>query len=260
MRIAICGTQCIGKSTLIEDFLKEWPMYKRSNSSYRQVLKEKQIPINMQTTKASQKLILDCLVDDIKATRKGDNIIFDRCPLDNVVYSLWALDKGTSDIDSAFIDECVPIIQEAMKNIDIVFFLPITQVAPVAIVPRDDREVDEVYRSEIDNIFKAIEHMSRRTHCQFFAKDDAPPIIEIFGTPRERIEMIKLYVNSYGDCVETVQSVLSDDNIQAMESLIREQQFAKEDEDKMKELKSIIVDPTKTSIEKELKAKQSKQR
>ncbi len=41
MRIAICGTANIGKSTLIKDFLNEWNMYGREVESYRNILNEK---------------------------------------------------------------------------------------------------------------------------------------------------------------------------------------------------------------------------
>ena len=40
MRIAISGSACQGKTTFVNDILKNWPEYKRSNESYRTLLKE----------------------------------------------------------------------------------------------------------------------------------------------------------------------------------------------------------------------------
>ena len=133
MRIAISGSACQGKTTLVKDILKNWPSYNRSNESYRKLLKEENIKINKEVDKDGQWKILNCLIDDIQHTEKGDKIIFDRCPLDNLVYSLWAEDKKSSDIDKASIDKCIPLVQESMKAIDIIFFLPITKVAPVKV-------------------------------------------------------------------------------------------------------------------------------
>ena len=39
MKIAFMGTQCNGKSTLIKEFIKRWPMYKEVKSSYRNLIK-----------------------------------------------------------------------------------------------------------------------------------------------------------------------------------------------------------------------------
>ena len=46
MRIAICGTACQGKTTLINDIIKEWPMYSKSKESYRKVITEEKLKIN----------------------------------------------------------------------------------------------------------------------------------------------------------------------------------------------------------------------
>jgi hypothetical protein len=221
MRIAICGSACQGKTTLINDFLKNWPSYKRSDESYRKLLKEENIKINKKVDQDGQWKILNCLVDDTQKTAKGDKVIFDRCPLDNLVYSLWAEDKGTSDIDKDFIKKCIPIVQESMKCIDIIFFLPITKAAPVPIEEKKNREVDKLFIKEIDNIFKVISYnLMVNSECAFMAKDDRPPIIEIFGTPEQRIEMIKMYLNIDGDLIDDQTSVLSPENLDKMETLL----------------------------------------
>jgi len=241
MRIAVAGTQCIGKTTLINDFLKEWPMYKRSGYTYREAVKKLNLPLNKQVTKSSQRMILECLKQDVAAAHKGDRIIFDRTPFDNAVYSLWSLGTQSSDIDVDFIKETAEIVKESMRNIDIIFFLPITKVSPVPVENRDMRETDLIYRTEIDYIFKALSMQASKGECKFFVREDAPPIIEIFGTPLERIEMIKLYVNAYGDCVDTTSSILSNENITMMETLLNEQKAAGVDEKELKALKDVIV-------------------
>ncbi len=218
-------------------------MYKKSSESYRHLIKEQNLPLNKKVTKDSQWKILQSLKDDCDRTSKSDNIIFDRGTLDNIIYSLWGLTKGSSDIDEDFINKCIPVIKDSMRNIDIIFFLPITKVAPVKLIQREGREIDPEYVSEIDNLFKAVVYQHNRSMSPFFHKDDCPPIIEIFGNPIERIELLKLYINKYGDAVDTVNSVISTENIGEMESLLREQVESKQLEDKGKKIiKSIIKD------------------
>jgi len=243
MRIAISGSACQGKTTLVKDFLKYWPTYSRSNESYRKLIKEENIKINKEVDQESQWKILNCLIDDIQSTQKGDKIIFDRCPLDNLVYSLWAEEKGSSDIDKKFIEKCIPLVQESMKSIDIVFFLPITKVAPVKIEEKKSREIDILFIQEIDNIFKVIEkNLMRNGICPFLAKDDRPPIIEIFGNPEQRIEMIKFYLNDKGELIEDETSVLDQENLDDMERLLKAQKsalFEEKQEDRIR--KKIIT-------------------
>jgi hypothetical protein len=242
MRIAIVGSACQGKTTLINDFLKKWPSYKRSNESYRELIKKEKLKLNKDVDKDGQWKILNYLIDDIQHTQKGDKIIFDRCPLDNIIYSLWAEDKQSSDIDKDFIKECIPLVQESMKAIDIVLFLPITKVAPVPIEKKKNREVDEVYIKEIDNIFKIISHnLARHGVCPFLASDDRPPIIEIFGSPEERIEMLKLYLNEEGGLIEDQTSVLDSDNIKSMEDILKANKSAHYDEKYEQKIKNKII-------------------
>ena len=200
MIISTCGTACIGKSTFIEDFLKTWPNFKTPTKTYRDFLKSENLPHSKETTKDTQWRILQSLEKQIKQySRTKDYIIHDRSPIDNLVYSLWCLEKGVGDIDKEFIDKCIPIVRESLRLIDVIFFLPITRVAPVEIVSNGVREVDPVYRSEIDTLFKALAREWDKPNSPFVKPDDKPAWIEIFGKPHERIQMVKLYLDADGD-------------------------------------------------------------
>jgi len=231
MRIAITGAACQGKSTLVEDFIKKWPSYKRSKESYRTVIKEENLKINKEADSNSQLKILNCLIDDLQVTEKTDKIIFDRCPLDNLVYSMWSFEKGCSDIDKDFIDKCIPLVRESMRHLDIVFFIPITKVSPVKIEEKKLRETDKTFIKETDNIFKAIHRSYFTGQSPFFPKDDSPAIIEIFGTPEERIKMIELYLNSEGNLHGEEESVLSKESLDYMETILSANKKAKDKED-----------------------------
>lgn len=239
MRIAISGSACQGKSTLVNDIISTWPMYKRSKESYRTYIKENNIKLNKEVTKDSQLEILKLILADIKSTSKDENIIFDRCCLDNIVYSLWSNAKNISDIDDEFIRECIPLIKESMHYLDIIFFLPITNVAPVPIIQKTNRDIDPTYIAEIDNIFKVISHGLYHTgKSPFFPDEDRPPIIEIFGSPIERIEMVKLYIGDAGKLVED-NSIFNTENMDMMESILKAQKKAEKEE---KEEKKILDD------------------
>jgi len=231
MRIAIVGSACQGKTTLTNDFIKNWPAYKRSKESYRDLIKKEKIKINKEVDRDGQWKILNSLIDDLQSTEKTDKIIFDRCPLDNLIYSMWSFDKNKSDIDKEFIDKCIPLVRESMRHLDIIFFIPITRVAVVKTEERELREIDKTFIEEIDNIFKAVQRSYYTGKSPFFPKDDSPAIIEIFGNPEERIKMIELYLNKDGELHGEEESVLNSENLDYMETLLKAQKQAKEQED-----------------------------
>ena len=127
MRIALIGAHNTGKSTLVENFLNHWPMYKRPQKTYRDIIKEQNLCLNKEGDKNSQKTILNALVDEIQlATADGSkHVIFDRCPVDNIAYSLWHYAKETEGFTTEFIIDSKTIAVISLKLIDVIFYLPV---------------------------------------------------------------------------------------------------------------------------------------
>jgi hypothetical protein len=207
MKIAVCGTSCIGKSTYIKDFLKQWTMFETPNTSYRDILKEKSLPHSGSGTEESQKIILDYLVEQAIQSSKKDFTILDRCVLDNFVYTSWLFLNGK--ISEKFLEESRILTRETLKLYDVLFFIPLTKVAPVKIVEDELRDTDPQYRQEIDNIFKVYIESYRKSEGKIFPSEDCPAVIEIFGNPKERIKMTELYITNEGKPYGEDQSLLS---------------------------------------------------
>ena len=219
MRIAISGTACQGKTTLIKDFLEQWPSYKTPKKTYRDIIKDNNLDHSSKTNKKTQKKILDFMIKEQKKYRGSDNVIFDRCPLDNLVYSMWATEQSDSDIDDKFVQECIPLVRESFNELDIIFFTPISKVAPVALAEDDLRDTDSTIIEEVDNIFKAMhrEYMTNDASV-FFVKDNKPGIIEVFGDRRQRIEILKLYIDAEGD-IHPGGDLIDEDMLSDMKAL-----------------------------------------
>jgi len=197
MRVAVIGTACVGKSTFINDFLNNWSVYKKPEKSYRDVILENGLSHSQATSKDTQQQILDFMLEQHMSYTKNDNVIFDRCPIDNLVYSIHAYDKGKSDITDEYIEQCIPMVKECMKFLDILFYIPRSKDIPIV----DDgfRDTDETFINEIDNMFKQVEAYSHQDGSIFFHSDDKPAVITITGEPRERIRQASLYVTESGD-------------------------------------------------------------
>ena len=219
MRIAISGTACQGKTTLIKDFLEQWPSYKTPKKTYRDIIKQNNLDHSSKTNKKTQKKILNFMIREQEKYRGSDNVIFDRCPLDNLIYSMWSTEQSKSDIDEKFVQDCIPLVRESFRNLDIIFFTPISKVAPVELTEDDLRDTDSKVIEEVDNIFKAMhrEYM-QNDKSVFFLDDDKPGIIEVFGDRRQRIEILKLYIDAEGD-IHQGGDLIDEDMLSDMQTL-----------------------------------------
>ena len=192
------GAGAVGKSTLIEGMIQQWPMYKRPERTYRDLIKEQNITVNKDGTVEFQRAILSALVDEAQlAAASGDEfIVFDRCVIDNIVYSLWHAGHGTPGFDEVFLKESKAIASTALHYYDIIFYVPASNEIPLT--PRENRETDAEFRDEIDNIFKALMSSYEKGTGAFFPAEDCPAVIELMGPPDLRLPQLKLYIKENG--------------------------------------------------------------
>jgi thymidylate kinase len=210
MRIALIGAHCVGKTTLVKDFIKQWPMYKRPEKTYRDIIKEQNIKLNKDGDKESQRAILNALVDELQLASVSDNkhIIFDRCTVDNIAYTLWHYAKETEGFTSEFVMTCKDIAALSLKHIDLIFYVPMRKEIPLT--PRQGREMDETFREEIDNIFDSLVSSYEKNTGAFFPPEDCPAVIRLEGPPDMRIPQIKLYIKDNGNCFGEEDGTLID--------------------------------------------------
>lgn len=201
MRIAFSGTANTGKSTLVRDFLTVWHMYNTPQKSYRDVIVEQQLGHSKQVSKQGQKKILDFMIEQLQGKTADDNVVYDRCPIDNIVYSMWSNDKQNGDIDDDFIAECIPLVKESIKDLDVIFWVPFNE--QIAIQNDNMRETDELYIREIDNIFDVIyKQFLYNDKFPLFDSQDRPAMIKLETTARhERLVEIANYVSLEGNSI-----------------------------------------------------------
>jgi len=154
MKIAIVGSQCVGKSTFIKDILAKYKQFSISNYSYRDAIKEENIEenINRQTTLRSQKIIFAALADEVRLAK--DNIILDRCVIDAVAYAIWPTlhDQENTDITEADITLFKEAADAVMNLYDLIVYIPVDE----SIKLEDDnfRDADPEYRLQMAKIFE----------------------------------------------------------------------------------------------------------
>ena len=203
MRIAVSGTTKTGKSCYIEDFLDIWSDYNTPKKSYRDIIEDAENLRAGSTTQETQQKILDYMCDEHKKYTPTSKILFDRCPLDNLAYTLWAYDK--EKVTEKFVDETVESVKEAMRGVDIIFFFPISKTSPIDYKFTPDQAI---FRSEVNNIFRSLfDQWMNNSKCEFFDPRDKPAIIEIFGTRQQRIALTRMYLNDKGDPIDATPTL-----------------------------------------------------
>lgn len=173
-------------------------MYERAKSTFRERIAESGLAVNRETTLASQTIIRDALIDQAEQYSDKEFVIHDRCILDELVYSTLAQERPGSDVTEDFVATSSMIAGQIVKKYDIIFFFPVDDehhaafATPVQqrIVERDN---DPEFRLQVNEVFRVL-HQLNQNRTAVFDPNDSPPIIDLYGTVHEKIQLATLYV------------------------------------------------------------------
>tara|TARA_R110000744_G_scaffold10369_4_gene32311 strand:- start:19389 stop:20132 length:744 start_codon:yes stop_codon:yes gene_type:complete len=230
-RIAIIGTANIGKSTLVDEFIKTYKTYKTPNETYRDIIEKNDLDHSSNGNQDSQKMIIDFLNEQISKNEES-NIIFDRCVIDALIYTMYIADKN-NNIDADFVTTCINLCRESTKNLDLVFY--IKRDESIKVVDDGLRDIQAI--EEVGNIFEVFyqSYLNNYGKCPWFPtatdEDGWPPIIELKGTTKERMEQISYYIAKDGRLVapsdEGISGIITDyadiNNVADLDDIINQQ-------------------------------------
>jgi predicted ATPase len=164
MRLTVTGPQNTGKTTFIKDFLNAFPNYITPKETYRDVVRKNKLKLNRITTENSQRIIRDFLYKQI-VENKQKNIIFDRCLLDNLIYSEYQYEIGNFKKD--FIDKTRKMVYDSLKHLDGLIFIP-TSVG-ITLTEDGERDINKEYIDAVNRLFiSEILEVARKTKIKIF--------------------------------------------------------------------------------------------
>jgi AAA domain len=207
MKLGIVSTQNNGKTTLVNAIKERWPMYVSPEKTYRDLIKEKGLNLNQVGDIESQTVIRDALFEQAHAIADQKHSVSDRTILCNLIYTMYLYDKGRIQ-DDEFVYDSLVMCQEAMSKYDVIFWLPLNPDIKIVQEDNDNRDIDPVFRQEIDVLYQSMyEGWLRGSNGEetekggspFFNPLSQPAIIPLLGNVRDKIETIELYLDDDGN-------------------------------------------------------------
>ena len=150
-RIAIVGTHCTGKSTLIQDLKEKLSPTLSDFYFVKQVNRECHkygLKINEEANDLTQLFIAANDLKQIVEAPQDQTVISDRCILDTLIYTLSMAKKGKVEWDTW---RAVRVLcNKTLSNYThLIWLRPEFEVVPDGV-----RSVDEVWREELDSLFE----------------------------------------------------------------------------------------------------------
>ena len=166
MRIAVSGTHCVGKSTLIDAFLSVHPEFAHEPEPYTVLVEDYGEEFSAQPCLEDFHRQLEFSIERLSTHAPGENVIYERCPIDFIAY-MDVLDPNNT----------APLLDPISRHLDLIVYLPVHQ---------DDDDT-----AEYPKLRKAVD---RRLSAILIDDDLAIvniPVIEARGSTARRLEILE---------------------------------------------------------------------
>ena len=134
MRIAISGTHGVGKSTLIDEFLRTQPEFTYEPEPYTVLVEDFGEEFAAEPQVEDFRRQLEFNIARVKQHKRGERVIYERCPADFLAY-IDALEPQSAE---ALLDP----VTDAMQDLDLIVFLPLDANSTEAEYPKLRKAVD----------------------------------------------------------------------------------------------------------------------
>ena len=131
MRIAVSGAHCVGKSTLIDEFLRVHPEFIHEPEPYAVLVEDYGEEFSAEPCVEDFRRQLEFNSDRLARHAPHENVIYERCPIDFVAY-INVLDPNST----------APLLDPISKHVDLIVYLPIEQDDDDSEYPKLRKAVD----------------------------------------------------------------------------------------------------------------------
>jgi AAA domain len=177
MRIAVSGTHCIGKSTLIDEFLRTYTDFTHEPEPYIVLVEDFGEEFSEQPCVEDFYRQLEFNVDRLRQHARGERVIYERCPIDFLAY-IDALDCESRET-------ALPLVSDAIQHLDLIVYLPLD----------DNDSADFEYPKLRKAVDRRLSEVFRADRFGIVSSNDII-VIEASGSTAHRLRIIEESMNS----------------------------------------------------------------
>ena len=179
MRIAVSGSHCSGKSTLIDDFLAAHPNYVHEPEPYEWMLEMYGEAVAEEPGADDFYRQLEISVERLREYGRGANVIAERSPLDFLAYLLALPDLGRGGRDCEWTASAAELAASGIAQIDLLVVLPLNPRDAIVAPESEDLELRDAMNEHLLDLISADPY-------SFFGSR-RPRVVEIHGTRQQRV-------------------------------------------------------------------------
>lgn len=176
MRIAVSGTHCSGKSTLVEDFLRAHPEYEHEPEPYEWLVELYGEALAEEPSAADFYRQLEVSVERLRAHPPGSHVIAERSPLDFLAYLRALDDLGRDRRASELLDVATELAERGMEHVDLLVVLPLDDASGIVAPESEDLALREAMNERLLEIVRS---------------EDALWVVEVQGPPHMRLAVVE---------------------------------------------------------------------
>jgi len=188
MRVAVSGTHCCGKSTLIDQFLLAHPEFAHEPEPYTVLQEDYGEVFAAEPSPHDFYQQLEFNVERLRCYRFGERVICERSPIDFLAYMLALNDLGRSADTTQLVERSVGMVREAIEFLDVIVFLPLNDIDGEEISESEDPEL----RIAVD---RRLADLLIDEEFNFFTSR-SPVVLEARGSTEERLRKLEGFMET----------------------------------------------------------------
>ena len=174
MRIAVSGTHGVGKTTLIEEFLRTHQDFTHEPEPYTVMVEDFGEEFSEEPNVEDLRRQLEFNIDRLRQHAPGENIIYERCPIDFLAY-VAALEPGS-------VEALLGPVSTAMQNLDLILYLPLDK--------------NQILESEYPKLQKAVDRRLKTMLLDDELGIISARVVEARGSTAQRLRILERAMQS----------------------------------------------------------------
>ena len=183
MRVAVSGTHCCGKSTLIDEFLLAHPDFTHEPEPYAVLEEDYGEVFAAEPSPDDFYRQLEFNVDRLRRYQPGERVIFERSPVDFLAYLLALNDLRRGESTMRRIERSLGMMMEAIQLLDLIVFVRLNDEDGIVMSDSEDPELRRAVNDRLAGIFN--------DHDFNLFTSDRPVVLEAMGSTTQRLRMLE---------------------------------------------------------------------